>query len=1130
MASKNYIDYTINLTDKDLVATLQAAPAIIHSPRNVFPGDWFNPKTGVLPDERGFVYGAPDAAAIRFTAPVVATNERPSGNCITSTYIGNGLQTNYPTNVDSVERKAGGWLGIISVLHPTIEFVWRGSFAYVPAVDAAAGEAIQQLAWADGFEHPEQGANGSGAGGGFVARGSSRHADGYGFAIRGNEHIKLHTVVESGGAARASSWERIYFRIVKMPTGNVTFWRARSSISNAAGPQLAVNSVGRLVLTDTDASNVQTPVATTTDAYELMRWYKADIQVTFGDSSGLKLVIDGETAIDAISLTLTGAGIHLSTHASSEVGGQASSASKNLGLDLDDWTNATAPALETGIDYKNGTKIRRVDATGFEATTGAWTGDWRAALQTPALDVTAHLNSATSADPLTFETNAEHIIDHQRGAIGCIGISVGIFSSRATAGNGTMGISIAGVAVAPTTMVESASIKWNWTMYRPSGLITPAEVTPVLLQHVKAANTNAAVVQGCVASAAMIGVFGPEDVTDTDDDVAVNTVLGHTGYHNSAYPTTPWAQKGSRPISAFVIFSGTYTGNDVGQDLTFRLPIHWLYIRRVTARTGTDWWTSMLAAHATYQESPRPAGMVQATIDPAFVPAVDDEAQGASYILRLTGDDSDINASGVTYEYIAVSDAGMRFMLNDVVKYCYGTADQTTTLVNALFVPETAFAQQEVSNGASSTAAFMKGLGHAVDAIQGVGATAPVTGMRVSSGQVVTKSALHLTGGQQIALNMWRRDDHSADPGLPNALWMMTYTGDGTGARTLTVQALSTVRPLFAMIQPANAAAFYRDPSHTGTTSTTVQSGANAATGIVGGGIGQILVGSALNANGIVYSVFCIPGGETAGNAGWSADGEFEPVVPAIPADLGPFLEDPGDDIDFDDAIGEGADSGGTGVGGDDLGTGCLAASTQVCNRALSHIGITKLLVNLDTEDNVEAEQCRLAYADEVDAVLRKFPWPWATKYATLALVDGDDETPVNDDWQYAYRKPTDCVFARRLLDGQNLRRTVDYEPPPFREGVDNAGKLVYANLADAVLEYTFRPSCAALAGDALFRDALSWKIAAILAPALARNKVTAADCLAVYDRKITEAAFLAAREKQDNGDPFGDAEWIRGR
>jgi hypothetical protein len=202
-----------------------------------------------------------------------------------------------------------------------------------------------------------------------------------------------------------------------------------------------------------------------------------------------------------------------------------------------------------------------------------------------------------------------------------------------------------------------------------------------------------------------------------------------------------------------------------------------------------------------------------------------------------------------------------------------------------------------------------------------------------------------------------------------------------------------------------------------------------------------------------------------------------------------------------------------------------MTSKTQITNVALMRIGVSQSVANVDTEQSREALSAKLIFDDEVDFVLRDFPWPWATAYAELGLVSGTTSAPTNADWLYAYRYPADCLFARRMVVASVGR--VNTNPPPFKLGRDTQGRLIYTNEADAVLEYTARVTDPA-EFDALFRSMLSWRLAAALAPSLSRIKDMAESALKMYEIEKSKAVARALNEGQQS--VAQDAEWISAR
>jgi hypothetical protein len=262
----------------------------------------------------------------------------------------------------------------------------------------------------------------------------------------------------------------------------------------------------------------------------------------------------------------------------------------------------------------------------------------------------------------------------------------------------------------------------------------------------------------------------------------------------------------------------------------------------------------------------------------------------------------------------------------------------------------------------------------------------------------------------------------------------------------------------------------------------------------------------------------------------------------------------------------------------------CVATELQVINDALLKIGVSKTVAMLG-EQSREALTAEHLFDRVLRETLRQHPWAFATKYARnedavaetdpMFLAAGGVNEPINGDWTYAYRYPDDCLFARRIV-GSSGRR-FDPAPIPFRVGrlwdtpveawsatetyavgalvvrasvlyvcilghlnfqppnatywrvlTDTDAMMVFTNEADAVLEYTAYVACAENFADALFEDALSWRLASKLAPSLAREGDLAEKCWKMYLHTLDTASAVSSREQQQ--EDHGDANWIHKR
>lgn len=195
-----------------------------------------------------------------------------------------------------------------------------------------------------------------------------------------------------------------------------------------------------------------------------------------------------------------------------------------------------------------------------------------------------------------------------------------------------------------------------------------------------------------------------------------------------------------------------------------------------------------------------------------------------------------------------------------------------------------------------------------------------------------------------------------------------------------------------------------------------------------------------------------------------------------------------------------------------------MASEVSICNVALSRCGINSSIAALN-EDGQEAEICNLHYAEVRDQVLRDAAWPFATRYASLALVEEDP----NEDWAFAYRAPTDMLRAIRIIgDVRSERPRV-----PFKLGSDEAGLLIYTDWADAQLEYTIRITDTSLFSPD-FASAVSWRLAMEIATPLTDNPSWSDRAARYYGAAIAMAGSNAANEQAP--DPPREAESVEAR
>lgn len=1159
-----YLTYYIVLRDAQRVTDLQAE----------FPdGYQFAPYNPVLPG----------GAAIAFNGSWSGTTDAPIPPFDNYIWSPEWTAANaYPQDVASFTRHSGGFWGIGGT---TVTFYWVGRFVYKPADTPTVGGVVPPIVapmpkrrWVEGFELGSFGPWETGMGGGNavnVSRDASRHVGGLGLAIRGSvvsPAVEINLNKYAAGYSSNTSWERMYLRVRQVDTTqSVPFWETFAVESGNIGVQLGIVSGGagwQLTVNKKQAGFYT--FKQTLGSFRVwdgtdQTWsgfYKIDLLIKYsagGSGGSLRIyangVLQGTASFTVPEGGLGNDGFH---HRSSGFGNQAGVAN-NLYLDIDDWTNSEIPMnggveLLTSKDWLNGTKIALLRPTTYGSGHDgvAWVGDVRRLManilngNTPAGGTVA---SSTASAVLEVNTDSDLVVDGD-GALGCPSMQISLASTSVGGTDGVLRPTAlpANCGFSPATIDQQVAISPNEVLATVDGTIAVfPDWTPIKLKFTKAADANAVTVTLLMAQVELIGGWKLEDQRLSELPSPILDFPRWRGQHNAPYPRSAWGKDSlSPPNSPYIVYGGTYVGNNTAQDLTFVAPVHFVFIRPTTGDTGGHWWFStMHAGHKDTEQNIR-AEIVNVDEDTTFVPGADPDVQQHRYRLRISGSQAQINAVGVTYHYIAVSDPGGRFILNFDANCKSTEVSFLYRLVNDNFLAEFVFIRPETWNGTGAGRPMIKGPGNLADDVSSFVNSAKIaSALTVATGHVTLLAnllAIAPSWGQRFSL--WRRHDGNGDPGEPGVMAILSWTGDGSGSRTISIAPASGKRPIFAMATgDDNLGGYVRDASHLTNTSSRFD-GASVTTGITSGGIDTISVGTLLNVNLVNYNMLVLFGGTAAGNGGFGTDGTYAPVEADAPAD-GPWgdVPDPAifippvviipltgePDLDATTVLSDL----GTSLGGLVGGQACEVYTRHVINMALTRIGVSKRIANVATDNTLEATMARAHILEDVNATLRAFDWPFATRYASLVLVAGTATVPVNQDWQYSYRAPNAMVKARRLVHQDGSQRSFDPNPPKFRVGSDDIGPLIYTNevattALPLVLEYTIRNICPAFYGDAMFRNALAWRFAESLAPVLAQDTKKQDYCRARFEAAIASAKVPAAQEQQQA--PAGDAGWISDR
>lgn len=184
-----------------------------------------------------------------------------------------------------------------------------------------------------------------------------------------------------------------------------------------------------------------------------------------------------------------------------------------------------------------------------------------------------------------------------------------------------------------------------------------------------------------------------------------------------------------------------------------------------------------------------------------------------------------------------------------------------------------------------------------------------------------------------------------------------------------------------------------------------------------------------------------------------------------------------------------------------------MPSEVSICNQALAAVG-GNLIVSL-SDNTTEANLCAALWQPTLDAVLSAFPWPCAIARASLAKLT----TAPAFGYTSAFQLPSDCL---RVLSVDNAR--MDWR----REG-----RRILADADTVSVRYITRAVYSADM-DVLLIAALSARLAADLAPAIAQSNSLTSSLWELYERKLSEARSVMSLEGSAESFVEGDLVTVR--
>lgn len=199
-------------------------------------------------------------------------------------------------------------------------------------------------------------------------------------------------------------------------------------------------------------------------------------------------------------------------------------------------------------------------------------------------------------------------------------------------------------------------------------------------------------------------------------------------------------------------------------------------------------------------------------------------------------------------------------------------------------------------------------------------------------------------------------------------------------------------------------------------------------------------------------------------------------------------------------------------------------SKAEICNVALSHIGVGNTIQDFDQDDSEEAQACRDLYDKALRPTMRAADWPFTRKFAALVLVQLDPTT----EWKFEYKYPQDAERIHRILTGSRNPSLQETAPYIIIKGATSASILT--DCEDAVMEYfVIETDPSRFTSD--FELAFSYKLASFIAPRLADgdSRQIKLDMERLFAIEVTVAKAAALNEQQREPEPPSDLESARG-
>lgn len=197
-----------------------------------------------------------------------------------------------------------------------------------------------------------------------------------------------------------------------------------------------------------------------------------------------------------------------------------------------------------------------------------------------------------------------------------------------------------------------------------------------------------------------------------------------------------------------------------------------------------------------------------------------------------------------------------------------------------------------------------------------------------------------------------------------------------------------------------------------------------------------------------------------------------------------------------------------------------ILSKVEMCNLALSSIGLSELIQSLD-DDTTPARQCKLLFKPSAIELLTLYNWSFAERKQYLALLDSVE--PV--DYRYAYSYPSNCLRFRGIYSSLSSSEPIPYG---IQLSEDGKGRYVITDQPTAIGIFTVDVSDDTGAWSEFFSSAFVWKLASKLVTPLTRNSGLIKTIIQLAQINIAEMVSLDCNEDYEPVEGYNEFVEVR--